>query len=974
MAPRKRHTPTTVNDEAPKKQRRVREDYHEMIVTQPAPAKQPKRVVQTRATPAVKQAKQVSLRSRKGPRGQRQEQTPQSERSLMSSPTESEINVIEPASFIDEQSREGTTNTNGRQVDGDQLGTVLREHASAQSNPIKNVILQLSQTLINTMNAIREGATDGRSSRASENVDFDKKLPEFSGKPLQWMHFVKMYAKSEASFSDRRNIGRLDKALKGKAYELVRTLLATTDNPRDVIRELENHFGQSSLIAADIVRDLHSLPSLKTSMKGLAFFATQLKSGVDTFKILKLSGYLHSLDLLSSVAKKIPESLQSAFNRFVNEELREHGDLSPLEKLAKFIARESELNIRAGVFDINTSANDDGTSKKLTRGARGGIICAAVDLVGEKEDGTTVDSSDKCGYCGRRSRRVRECRDFLHESTKRRWFLAKKMGVCYKCFENGHSRSECSSRTVCDVCRKHHHTFLHFHNRSDNRDQVDRRDERERSNRKEQWSFGEQQIEHALIIPSLNLPLQSLSKELARRVREKENIEILPYHDAPLHILIGQDNWRLLESDNVRKLDGKGLIATHSLLGWSVHGYVEDREGTDIITSVTTTCVIEDEPERSAELEQQIRNYLELENLGVVKLDQKDVKNERAWAILEATSRIRGCEWETGLLWKSGLMPDVNSKATALKRLYALERKLDRNPEFAERYYAEMERFIANGYAEKVEKHVKRPRRWYLPHHGVENANKPGRTRMVHDAAATTNSISLNSLLEPGPDLLKSLLGVLLRFRQFLVAVKGDIKDMFLRIKVIERDRGALSFLWRGRDRTCTPETWESTGLIFGATSSPTSAIYIKNWNARQFSDLKPESVKSIIENSYMDDYLASGKSVEEMRERVRDVIEINKESNFHMHGWASNEPSVVADVLDNNRLGRREQANLCNNEEKVLGLYWDCSKDTFRINISLNKVRLEIRQGKERPTKRQFFGITMSVYDPLGLIAPFTL
>ena len=61
-------------------------------------------------------------------------------------------------------------------------------------------------------------------------------------------------------------------------------------------------------------------------------------------------------------------------------------------------------------------------------------------------------------------------------------------------------------------------------------------------------------------------------------------------------------------------------------------------------------------------------------------------------------------------------------------------------------------------------------------------------------------------MLEAGPDLLESLIAELIRFRQHTVAIVGDILDMFLRVKVIEEDRGAQRFLWRGENRDKEPD------------------------------------------------------------------------------------------------------------------------------------------------------------------------
>ena len=232
-----------------------------------------------------------------------------------------------------------------------------------------------------------------------------------------------------------------------------------------------------------------------------------------------------------------------------------------------------------------------------------------------------------------------------------------------------------------------------------------------------------------------------------------------------------------------------------------------------------------------------------------------------------------------------------------------------------------MRRLFENGFAEKVVGDQINNRVRYLPHFGVQNVNKPGRVRLVFDAAAKTSGQSFNDLFLPGPQLLKSLLGVFMRFRQFFYAFKSDLKDMFLKIVIRKEDRDVQRFLWR-TDSTKPPEEYRMKSMLFGANSSPCTALFTKNKNASLFSSVYPAAVKSVEKNFYMDDYLESCATIEEASERVKHVIEINANAGWEMHSWASNDESVVIGVKNTKKSTDLLKADaIQHGGEKVLGL-----------------------------------------------------
>ncbi|CAK1594929.1 unnamed protein product [Parnassius mnemosyne] len=187
------------------------------------------------------------------------------------------------------------------------------------------------------------------------------------------------------------------------------------------------------------------------------------------------------------------------------------------------------------------------------------------------------------------------------------------------------------------------------------------------------------------------------------------------------------------------------------------------------------------------------------------------------------------------------------------------------------------------------------PNTWYLPHFGIDNPNK-SKLRLVFDAAGKVNGSCLNDYLLTGPDLLSSILGIMLRFRERKIAVTGDIKDMFLRVKVHAEDQHALRFLWRSSP-TDRIKTYVMTSLIFGANCSPFVAQFIKNKNVRGYESSSPAEVNAIYHSHYMDDYIDSVPDETTAIELVKNISDIHKSGGFEIRNRTSNSVAVLDSV-----------------------------------------------------------------------------
>ncbi|XP_045129091.1 uncharacterized protein LOC123514899 [Portunus trituberculatus] len=173
------------------------------------------------------------------------------------------------------------------------------------------------------------------------------------------------------------------------------------------------------------------------------------------------------------------------------------------------------------------------------------------------------------------------------------------------------------------------------------------------------------------------------------------------------------------------------------------------------------------------------------------------------------------------------------------------------------------------------------------------------------------------------PDCLNNILGVLLRFRQDFVGLIGDIKKMYNSVDISLFDQNCHRFLWREMDADRVPDHYALTTVTFG--DRPGGAIAMIA--LRKTSEMSNQCPKA------------------------KKLIEYSK-------------------------------------EEKVLGLSWDPQEDLFMFKVQLNFSRKmkNCFQGpyltvgdieKELPavlSRRMILRQAASIYDPLGMVTPFTL
>ena len=130
---------------------------------------------------------------------------------------------------------------------------------------------------------------------------------------------------------------------------------------------------------------------------------------------------------------------------------------------------------------------------------------------------------------------------------------------------------------------------------------------------------------------------------------------------------------------------------------------------------------------------------------------------------------------------------------------------------------------------------------------------------------AEFNGNSLNKALLTGPDLLNSLVGVLLWFRNYRVAFSAGIEAMYHQVQVNPDDADALRFLWLDVNSDEEPDTYQMLVHIFGGKDSPSCANYAVRRTASAHGSKFDEAVVECVNRSfYIDDLLKSVETEEE--------------------------------------------------------------------------------------------------------------
>ncbi|CAB4025410.1 Hypothetical predicted protein [Paramuricea clavata] len=236
--------------------------------------------------------------------------------------------------------------------------------------------------------------------------------------------------------------------------------------------------------------------------------------------------------------------------------------------------------------------------------------------------------------------------------------------------------------------------------------------------------------------------------------------------------------------------------------------------------------------------------------------------------------------------------------------------------------------------------------KYYLPHHGVYRPEKKSTPlRVVFDPACQYQGVSLNSFLYKGPCLIGNLLGVLLRFREDLVGLVGDIWKMYLQICLPEEDTLVHRYLWRDLDESRDPTVYALQRVTFGDKPSPDMASYVMIKIANENESQCPQPAVILKRDRYMDDLNHSTSTQEEAEKSKGEVDDVLATGSFNIKEWFVSS-SVQEMQAENVSSPEEENPDFKGN---VIGVNSECT--------TTKNVNLDGEEGINQNLRSQLFG-----------------
>ncbi|XP_075163178.1 uncharacterized protein LOC142235804 [Haematobia irritans] len=473
---------------------------------------------------------------------------------------------------------------------------------------------------------------------------------------------------------------------------------------------------------------------------------------------------------------------------------------------------------------------------------------------------------------------------------------------------------------------------------------------------------------NAIILPKVTRKLPAVSFQ----VSDHSALLSLDLADPDFNIssnidlILGNDSERFVNLDGIKKNVYGFASAYNTIFGWVLSGPMP----TEAIHAFTTKVV----PCESDALSDVLRKFWEIEEIpSHPEISDSDKFCQDLYAT--TTTRDADGRYVVRLPFKREFPETLylgSSRFISLGQYTRMERALSKDPNLQDQYNAVLKEYISlNHMEESSSQEISSQGKYfsfYLPHHAVVRPeHKSTKVRIVFNASRKSNSgVSLNDVLYTGPTLQSDLISTILNWRKYKYVYSGDIQKMYRQIKIHPDDRAYQRILFQ-KDPKGPVKDYQLNTVTFGISCAPFLAIRTLLQLASDCEQQFPQVSDIIRRETYVDDILSGGFTIEETIKSQKALISVLKTAGFPLKKITANDPKLLVhlppeDLYDLDLLRFSETSST-----KTLGIKWNALSDKFTYSALPT-------QTHDSATKRQILSQVAQLFDPAGWITPVVI
>ena len=491
----------------------------------------------------------------------------------------------------------------------------------------------------------------------------------------------------------------------------------------------------------------------------------------------------------------------------------------------------------------------------------------------------------------------------------------------------------------------------------------------------------------ALEVPTLiTSPARSIC--LPERLCNKQLGDENPRPDREVGVLLGQPHVnRVIKSTAVPLHSNEPVEKATQFVTETAYGLVFSGKFPSNDTAAARTYFVGlTGTERIANLLEAAWKHDELSDSQSTLTAEEELARQRIGETLKYDPQKQ--EYTASFLFKNSEGPVLEDNySAALDRWNKLAKRFKREPVIEENYDLKIQQMLDDGMVEEVtdfSKDSEKENICYLAHHVVINQESLStKYRVCLDPTLKmSHGESFNDQLLAGPKLQRDNVEILIPLRIEPIVLKGDVKQMFLRIKLRQDQHDMVRFLYKPKVEGGPPMVLRLKTVYFGFKDAPFIAQFTLNSHAERIMDSTDDpklkdACLQLLEHTYVDDICTTAPTVEIAKQRYDGIQEVLKSASMEAKKWVSNSPEVVAYIPQEYRAPV---------ETVELAGYGGGSAEEEMVSCSTTNLGTRYKPGKDvltydhLPQLKDEVKYTMTSiaslvakagYDPYGLISP---